>query len=77
MGGIAIAGDRPLEREIPSGEVMVVRFGVQSVFERDGDDPLSNGAASAVRGVSSLELSPPPIDVLPFGRNASVLTTET
>jgi hypothetical protein len=30
-----------------------------------------------VRGVSSLELSPPPIDVLPFGRNASVLTTET
>ena len=77
MGGVALAGGRPLEREISAREVMAVGFGVQGVFARHGNDPLSNGAASARRGVSSLELSPAPVNVLSLGRNASLLTTPT
>src|ERR1039457_4311367 len=77
MGGVALAGGRSLEREISAREVMAVGFGVQGVFARHGNDPLSNGAASARRGVSSLELSPAPVNVLSLGRNASLLTTPT
>src|ERR1039457_2942080 len=77
MGGVALAGSGPLEREIPGREIVAVGFGVQSVFARHGNDPLSNGAASARRGVPSLELSPALVNVLPLGRNPSLLTTPT
>src|ERR1700722_13046959 len=77
MGGVALAGGRPLEREIPGREVVAVGFGVQGVLTCDGDDSLSNGAASARRGVPRLELSPAPVHVLPLGRNSSLLTTPT
>ena len=77
MGGVAFAGSGPLEREIPGRESVAVGYGVQSVFARDGNDSLSNGAASARRGVPSLELSPAPVNVLSLGRNASLLTTPT
>jgi hypothetical protein len=77
MGGVAFAGSGPLEREIPDRESVAVGFGVQSVFTRDGNDSLSNGAASARRGVPNLELSPAPVNVLPLGRNTALLTTPT
>ena len=77
LGGLAFAGNGPLERDLPSRKVTAVEYGVQSILECDGEHPRSNGAASPARGVSSLELPPPVRDVLPFGRNASLLSTDT
>ena len=77
MGGVASAGSGPLERKIPGREIVAVGYGVQSVFASDGDDSLSNGAASARRGIPSLELSPALVHVLPLGRNTALLTAPT